>query len=94
MTIQREKPRRRCVGCGEMKEKRDLIRVVRTPEGTFALDPTGKANGRGAYVCANADCITAAIKRNGLSRSFRCAVDASLLQPLLEQLSEVRTSDV
>ena len=53
--MQKKIPTRKCVGCGEMKEKKELIRIVRTPEGEILLDATGKANGRGAYICNNVE---------------------------------------
>ena len=63
-------PMRMCVGCREMKEKRELIRVVRSPEGEVSLDPGGKKSGRGAYVCRNADCLKRAIRRKQLERQL------------------------
>ncbi|MCR5255333.1 MAG: YlxR family protein [Acetatifactor sp.] len=64
-------PLRQCVGCGQMKSKKDLMRVLREAEGGFVLDATGKKNGRGAYVCKNFECLKAARKNKGLERSFR-----------------------
>ena len=61
---------RMCVGCREMKEKRELIRVVRSPEGEVSLDPVGKKSGRGAYVCRNADCLKRAIRQKQLERQL------------------------
>ena len=63
-------PMRMCVGCREMKEKRELIRVVRSPEGEVSLDPTGKKSGRGAYVCRNAECLKRAIRQKQLERQL------------------------
>ena len=60
----------RCVGCREMKEKKELIRVVRSPEGEVSLDPVGKKPGRGAYVCRSADCLKRAIKQKQLERQL------------------------
>ena len=60
----RKIPMRQCVGCGEMKEKKSLIRVIRTPDGTILLDRTGRANGRGAYLCDDPACLAAARKRS------------------------------
>lgn len=70
----RKVPLRRCAGCGEQKEKRDLVRVVRTPEGAILLDPTGKANGRGVYLCPRKTCLQKAKKARRLERSLDCAV--------------------
>jgi len=66
----RKIPMRMCVGCREMKEKKELIRVVRSPEGEVSLDPGGKKSGRGAYVCRNADCLKRAIKQKQLERQL------------------------
>lgn len=62
---------RRCVGCGEENAKKGLIRIVRSPEGSVALDTTGKAAGRGAYICADVECVRLAKKRNALSRALK-----------------------
>ena len=64
----RKIPMRMCVGCREMKEKKSLIRVVRSPEGEVSLDPVGKKPGRGAYVCRSADCLKRAIRQKQLER--------------------------
>ncbi|MCL2575240.1 MAG: YlxR family protein [Defluviitaleaceae bacterium] len=62
---------RRCVGCRQMVDKRELVRIVRNTDGDFSIDETKKAAGRGAYLCKNADCVAAAIKNRGLDRSFK-----------------------
>ncbi len=67
---QKKIPMRMCVGCREMKEKKELIRVVRSPEGEVSLDPVGKKPGRGAYVCRSADCLKRAIKQKQLERQL------------------------
>ena len=64
-------PVRRCVGCQEMKNKKEMIRVIRTKEGEFLLDATGKKNGRGAYICPSKECLGKAVKSKGLERSFK-----------------------
>ena len=63
-------PLRMCTGCGEMKPKKELVRVVRSPEGEISLDLTGRKSGRGAYVCHNIDCLKAARKSRRLERAF------------------------
>ena len=68
MTIKRKIPMRKCVGCGEMKPKKELIRVLRTEENEFVLDTTGKKNGRGAYLCMSKDCFERAVQSKGLER--------------------------
>lgn len=75
---------RQCVSCRAMKDRRELIRVVRLSDGTFRIDPTQKADGRGAYVCKNADCIALAAKRNAFSRSFRQNVPREIYEKLAE----------
>ena len=70
----RKTPLRRCAGCGEQKEKRALVRVVRTPEGEIQLDPVGKANGRGVYLCPKKSCLVKAKKARRLERSLDCAI--------------------
>ncbi|MBQ9696493.1 MAG: YlxR family protein [Oscillospiraceae bacterium] len=70
MLKQKKIPMRMCVGCREMKPKKELIRVVRGPDGTVSLDPTGKKPGRGAYVCRRGDCLTRAIRQKQLERQL------------------------
>lgn len=71
MTKTRKVPIRTCAACRETSEKRTLVRIVRTPEGHVEVDPTGKANGRGAYLCANPDCFETARKRRKLDSALR-----------------------
>ena len=78
----RKIPMRMCVGCREMKPKKELLRVVRTPEGEVLIDPTGKKSGRGAYICASSDCLARARKQRQLERAFECAVDAAAYEGL------------
>ena len=67
-------PLRQCVGCGEMKSKKEMMRVLRTAEGDICLDTTGKKNGRGAYLCMNGECLKLARKNKGLERSFKMSI--------------------
>lgn len=76
---------RQCVGCGEMKDKRDLIRVVKTPEGNITLDFKGKTNGRGAYICKSADCLEKALKNKGIERSFKISIPDEVKTSLKEE---------
>ena len=71
---QKKVPMRKCVGCGEMKPKKELVRIVRTPEGEITADPTGKKSGRGAYVCLNPECVKKAEKGRRLERAFACQI--------------------
>ena len=73
---------RMCVGCREMKEKKQLIRVVRSPEGEVSLDPGGKKSGRGAYVCRNADCLKRAIRQKQLERQLDVTLPAETVDAL------------
>ena len=70
----RKIPQRQCVGCREMKEKKSLLRIVRTPEGEVLLDATGKKSGRGAYVCPDPACLARARKSKALERAFSAAL--------------------
>ena len=84
-TMSKKMPVRRCVGCQEMKNKKEMIRVIRTPEGEFELDATGKKNGRGAYLCPSEECLEKAIKSKGLDRSFKMAVPREVYERLREE---------
>ena len=75
-------PMRMCVGCREMKEKRDLIRVVRSPEGEVSLDPTGKKNGRGAYLCKDTECMKKALKQRQLERQLEVSLTQEVTNAL------------
>lgn len=67
-------PMRQCVGCGEMKSKKEMMRVLKTPEDEIVLDVTGKKNGRGAYLCKLSECLIKARKNKGLERSFKMSI--------------------
>ena len=82
-------PLRQCVGCGEMKSKKDMMRVLRTAEGEICLDVTGKKNGRGAYVCKNGDCLKAARKNKGLERSFKMSIQNEVYDALEKEFDEL-----
>jgi len=79
-------PQRQCVGCREMKEKRDLIRVVKSPEGEISLDFRGKKPGRGAYVCPAAECLKRARKSRALERAFSAQIPAEVYDALEEEM--------
>lgn len=79
-------PLRLCLGCHQQFPKKELVRVVRSPDGEFSVDVTGKKAGRGAYICSNTDCLQKAIKSHGLERSFKCSIDKAVSQQLMEQL--------
>ncbi|MCL6632014.1 MAG: YlxR family protein [Alicyclobacillus herbarius] len=82
MQRQRKVPLRKCVGCQEMFPKRELIRVVLTPEGEIALDATGKRSGRGAYLCGRPECLRQARKRKALERALKTPVPAGVYDEL------------
>ena len=79
---------RQCVGCREMKPKKELIRVVRSPEGQVSLDFRGKLPGRGAYVCPDPACLARARKSRALERAFETALPPEVWQALEEQMKE------
>lgn len=79
-------PMRQCTGCREMKPKRELIRVVRSPENEITLDFKGKAQGRGAYVCKNQECLKKAIKSKALERSLEVSIPDEIYSQLKEQM--------
>ena len=81
-------PQRKCTGCGESFPKKDLIRVVRSPEGEVSLDFTGKKSGRGAYVCKNSQCFKKARKSKGLERSFKMAISSEIYENLEKEMSQ------
>ena len=84
--MQKKIPMRQCLGCREMKPKRELIRVVRSPEGEISLDFKGKANGRGAYVCLSAECLKKAIRAKALERAFQTAIPENIYDRLREEM--------
>ena len=75
-------PLRQCVGCGEMKGKREMMRVLRTVENEICLDTTGKKNGRGAYLCRSGECLRKARKNRGLERSFKMSIPDEVYETL------------
>lgn len=79
---------RQCLGCREMKPKKELMRVVRSPEGEVSLDLRGKKPGRGAYVCPNKDCLSKALKSRAIERALEVKIEESLLDELKEQAEE------
>ena len=86
MQKQRKIPLRMCLGCGEMKPKRELIRVVRSPEGEISLDFKGKVSGRGAYVCPDMSCLKKAMKSKAIERAFETAIPAEVYDAMEAEL--------
>ncbi len=84
-TTVRKQPLRQCIGCGQMKDKRELIRIIRDAEGNILLDTTGKKNGRGAYICSDEKCFCKVMKTKGLDRAFKMNVEPSVYEKLSEE---------
>ena len=82
----RKIPMRMCVGCREMKEKRSLLRVVKSPEGAISFDRVGKAPGRGAYVCKSKACFEKAVKQRQLERALETRIDEAVFTQLMEEI--------
>ena len=82
-------PMRQCTGCGERREKKELIRIIRTPEEEIVVDFTGKKNGRGAYICNSVDCLKKAVKRKALERSLKTAIPEDVYQELEKEMMSV-----
>lgn len=80
---------RQCTGCREMKNKKDLIRVLRTTEGEIVLDTTGRKNGRGAYLCFSDECLEKAIKSKGLERSLKTEIPTEVYESLKKELKAI-----
>ena len=87
---QKKQPERQCMGCNERKPKRELLRVVRTPEGNVELDFTGRKNGRGTYICPNTECLKKVIKSKRLERTLEVAIPDQVFAALEEELKNAR----
>ena len=83
----RKIPMRMCVGCREMKEKRTLLRIVRSPENVISFDRVGKAPGRGAYVCRSQECLTKAVKQKQLERALETKIEEAVFAQLMEEVN-------
>jgi hypothetical protein len=86
MIRKRKIPLRMCAGCGEMKPKKEMVRVVRSPQGEILLDLTGKKPGRGAYVCRNPSCLKAARKAHRFEKAFSCKIPDEVYDRMEEEL--------
>lgn len=82
-------PLRQCVGCGEMKNKKEMMRVLKTAEDVICLDVTGKKNGRGAYICRSRECLQKACKTRGLERSFKMSIPAEVYKTLEKEFEQI-----
>lgn len=81
-------PLRQCIGCGEMKNKKEMIRVLKTSENEIILDATGRKNGRGAYLCPSMECFKRAVKNKGLERSFKMAIPKEVYEALEKEMEQ------
>ena len=86
--MEKKQPLRQCIGCGEQKPKKELARIIRTPEGQILYDPTGRGNGRGAYLCKDPECLVKARKKHALSRSFQQEIAGSVYDELEAAMKE------
>lgn len=87
----RKTPLRQCTGCGQLKTKKEMIRVIKTAESELFIDETGKKNGRGAYICSSSECLEKAIKNKGLEKSFKTAIPKDIYVRLKEELEKIAT---
>lgn len=83
-------PLRKCTGCGEMFDKRELVRVVKSPEGEVSLDLTGKKAGRGAYVCRNSECLKKARKKKAFERAFQIAISDEIYNNMENEIENAK----
>ena len=86
--MQKKIPMRQCLGCREMKPKRELVRAVKSPEGEVSLDFTGKKPGRGAYVCRSTECLARAVKSKALARAFGVPIPPSVMEQMEGTISD------
>ena len=82
-------PLRQCIGCQEMKSKKEMIRVIKTAEDEIMLDATGRKNGRGAYLCPSMECLKKEVKGKGLERSFKMAIPKEVYETLEKEMEEL-----
>lgn len=81
-------PLRKCTGCGEMKPKKEMVRIIKTADNEILSDVTGKKNGRGAYICFSEECLNKAIKNKGIERSLQIAVPQDIYEQLKKELKK------
>lgn len=84
-------PLRQCVGCNEMKNKKEMLRVLKTTEEEVVLDTTGKMNGRGAYLCKNPDCLKKAMKQKGIERSLKMVIEKGVYEKLEKEFLSIES---
>ena len=89
MAVTKKIPMRKCVGCGEMKPKKELMRILKTETGEFLVDADGKKNGRGAYICRSVECLRKAVKSKGLERSFKQQIPEEVYDRLEKEMDGI-----
>ena len=89
MSTVKKIPQRLCIGCGEMKSKKEVIRVLKTAEDGIVIDETGRKNGRGAYICPSMDCFRKAVKGKGLERSLKMAIPKEVYETLEKEMERI-----
>lgn len=82
-------PLRQCIGCGEMKSKKEMVRVLKTTEDEIVIDATGRKNGRGAYICPSMECFKKAVKSKGLERSLKMAIPKEVYEALEKEMGQI-----
>lgn len=92
MSVTKKIPMRKCVGCQEMRSKKEMLRVLKTSDEEFVLDATGRKNGRGAYLCFSKECLDKAIRNKGLERSFKQAIPKEVYENLERELENLENS--
>ena len=91
MATNKKIPMRQCVGCNEMKPKKELLRVIKTAEDEILIDSTGRKNGRGAYLCASSECLEKAQKNKGLVRSLKTVIPPEIYEELKREMIKIET---
>lgn len=89
MSTLKKIPMRKCIGCNEMKSKKELVRILKTTEDEIVIDVTGKKNGRGAYICFSKECLLKAKKNKGLERSLKCTIPQEIYDSLEKELDRL-----
>ena len=84
-------PLRQCIGCNELKAKKEMLRILKTIEDEVVLDTTGKLNGRGAYLCKNVECLKKAVKNKGIERSFKMPIDKAVYEKLEKEFLNIES---
>ncbi|WAW15640.1 RNase P modulator RnpM [Peptostreptococcus equinus] len=87
-------PQRKCIACQQRGDKKSLVRIVKTKENEIFLDPSGRANGRGAYVCATEECLNKAIKSKALNRAFKMNVEDEIYNHLIDELRKINKEEI